>query len=84
MGMGLGMFHNNGSTNLYRSPNDFIYEMRDSRSKEYAAECRKHAGAVGISSTEMKEGFDDLEMAMPKAIEKLADQKPERPVEKDG
>jgi hypothetical protein len=50
----------------------------------HCTECRKHAGAVGISSTEMKEGFDDLEMAMAKAIEKLADQKPERLVEKDG
>jgi hypothetical protein len=57
-------------------PNDFIYEMRDSRSREYAAECRKHAGAVGISSTEMKGGFDDLEMAMAKAMPTAARQSP--------
>jgi hypothetical protein len=50
--------------------NDFIDERHDARPKEYAAECRKHASAVGISAVEIKESYSDLEHVMTEAIEK--------------
>ena len=58
------------------------YERRDSKSKEYAAEWRKHAVAVGISPAEMKESFDNLEAVMASAIQKSVDQKSKWPVHK--
>ena len=50
--------------------NDFIDERHDARPKEYAAECRKHAGLVGIAAIEIKESYSDLEHVMVEAIEK--------------
>jgi hypothetical protein len=55
------------STNVH--PNDVIDEKRDAEPKEYAAQCRTHAGLVGISATEIKESYSDLERAMMEAIE---------------
>lgn len=51
-------------------PNNIIDERRDAEPEEYAAQCRTHAGLVGISVTEIKESYDDLERAMMEAIEK--------------
>lgn len=51
-------------------PSDIINESRDAEAKEYAVQCRMHAGLVGISVTEIKESYDDLERAMIEAIEK--------------
>jgi hypothetical protein len=51
-------------------PNDIIDERRDAEPKKFAAQCRTHAGLVGISATEIKESYDDLERAMMEAIEK--------------
>ena len=51
-------------------PNGFIVERHDTRPKEYAAECRKHAGLCGISVVEIKESCGDLEDVMAEAIEK--------------
>ena len=50
--------------------NDIIDERHDARSREYAAECRKHAGLVGIAAAEIKESYRDLEDVMKEAIEK--------------
>jgi hypothetical protein len=55
------------STNVH--PTDVIDEKRDAEPKEYAAQCRTHAGLVGISATEIKESYSDLERAMMEAIE---------------
>jgi hypothetical protein len=55
------------STNVH--PNDVIDEKRDAEPKEYAAQCLTHAGLVGISATEIKESYSDLERAMMEAIE---------------
>lgn len=51
-------------------PNNIIDERRDAEPEEYAAQCRTHAGLVGILATEIKESYDDLERAMMEAIEK--------------
>ncbi len=65
-------------------PKDFVCERRDSKSREYAAECLKHAVAVGISPAEMKKSFDNLEIVMASAIQKSVDQESKWPVHKDG
>ena len=64
-------------------PHGVIYETRDTRSKEYAAECRKHAVAVGISPAEMSESFEDLEAAMARAVEESVDQNSGRTARRD-
>ena len=69
------------SANIH--PRDFIYEMHDTRSKKYAAECRKHAVAVGISLAEVRKSFDDLETVMARAMEKAVEQESKWPAEKD-
>jgi hypothetical protein len=56
------------SANVHR--NDIIDVRRDAGPKEYAAQCRTHAGLVGISATEIKESYSDLEHVMMEAIEK--------------
>ena len=50
--------------------NDIIDKRHDAKSKEYAAECRKHAGLVGIAAAEIKESYRDLEHVMMESIEK--------------
>lgn len=50
--------------------NDIIDERYEARSREYAAECRKHASLVGIAAAEIKESYRDLEDVMKEAIEK--------------
>ena len=45
-------------------------ERHDAKSKEYAAECRKHAGLVRIAAAEIKESYHDLEHVMMEAIDK--------------
>ena len=50
--------------------NDVDDERRDAKSREYAAECRKHAGLVGIAAAEIEESYRDLENVMMEAIEK--------------
>jgi len=50
--------------------NGIIGERCDAKSREYAAECRKHAGLVGIAAAEIKESYRDLEHVMKEAIEK--------------
>jgi len=50
--------------------NDVDDERRDAKSREYAAECRKHAGLVGIAAAEIEESYRDLEHVMMEAIEK--------------
>ena len=50
--------------------NGIIDEGHDAKSKEYAVECRKHAGLVGIAAAEIKESYRDLEHVMIEAIEK--------------
>ena len=49
--------------------NDIIDERYEAKSKEYAAECRKHAGLVGIAAAEINESYRDLEHVMMEAIE---------------
>jgi hypothetical protein len=56
------------SANVHQ--NDIIDERHDAKSKEYAVECRKHAGLVGIAAAEMNESYHDLEHVMMEAIEK--------------
>ena len=57
------------SANVHQ--NDVIIdEGHDAKSKEYAAECRKHASLVGIAAAEIKESYRDLEHVMMEAIEK--------------
>jgi hypothetical protein len=51
-------------------PNNIIDERRDAEPEAYAAQCQTHAGLVGISATEIKESYSDLERAMMEAIEK--------------
>jgi hypothetical protein len=50
--------------------NDVDDERRDAKSREYAGECRKHAGLVGIAAAEIEESYRDLEHVMMEAIEK--------------
>jgi hypothetical protein len=69
------------SANIH--PQEFIYDMRDTKSKKYAAECRKHAVAVGISVAEMRKTFDDLETVMAGAMEKAVEQESKWAAQKD-
>jgi len=62
---------------------DFIYERPAAKSKEYAVECRKHAAAIGILSAEIKESFDDLEITMVRAAEKVVGQESGRSAHED-
>ena len=50
--------------------NDIIDERYEAKSKEYAVECRKHAGLAGIAVAEFNESYHDLEHVMMEAIEK--------------
>jgi len=50
--------------------NGIIDEGHDAKSREYAAECQRHAGLVGIAAAEIKESYRDLEDVMMEAIEK--------------
>lgn len=51
-------------------PKDIVDEKHDAKSKEYAAQCQKHAGLVEIAADAIKESCDDLKHVMMEAIEK--------------
>ena len=55
-------------------PNDIVGDKHDAKSKEYAAQCQKHAGLVGIAVAEIKESYDDLDHTMMEAVEKKSRQ----------